>query len=401
MRMRRIIIYWSIFSLALTIGYFFLQMLHSINFWENLGISPAPDHIEPFSTIGMLFFTACLVLGWSLILSSLLWKSIIRLFSPSQPVVRLIYELLLSWVSLSFFEIISFTNFTIFSVLVTRSENPFPITSQILLEVAWINLILVCIFYTVIGLQAYRKNLKITRFVYKLAYDFIQIIIITFEGSLLLLPFGLFEYLIDLNNYPVLLASLLLYFYNVILVLFVFEFAIWMDEKVKREVEDTGKKTSFRIFILDTTMIMIPLILIPTFIGVPFYLPLQSASVWVFLIEFMIIFSIFTSIVYNFVKIITPKLSKDNISRYKIWKYKFELLIATRGTMFDYPTPIDIFIGGELIDKIEHRWEKVSLKIACGQCYHVFVAEAYKKGTNLKPIPCAFCGSLATTPVWE
>ncbi len=401
LRMRRIIIYWLVFSLILVVGYLFLQVLHSINFWENLGIIPAPDHIEPFSTIGMTFFTMALVVGWSIIFSGVIWKLIGHIYSPSQPIFRLIFELSQSWISLSFFEICIFINFTVLSTLVTNSKNTFRPTGQILLEVAWINFVLVCLFYTFIGIQAARKNLEVTRFVSKLAYDFLQILFMTFEGGLIFLPFGLFEFLINMSNYPVLLLSLLIYSYNAFLAAFIIEFLIWTDERVKKEEAAKNAKTSFRIFILDTSMIVFPLLLIATFMVYPFYIPLQSVPVWIFLVEFLVIFSIFASILYSFGKIIAPRLSKDSLSKIQILKYRFEVLLATRGTMFNYPTPIDIFLGGELTEKIEHRWEKVSLKMACGQCYHVFEAEALRKGTNIKPIPCAFCGSLATTPVWE
>ena len=122
---------------------------------------------------------------------------------------------------------------------------------------------------------------------------------------------------------------------------------------------------------------------------------------WIFLVVITIITSISISLVYTFAKIKAPRSYGDVLSTIRKVKYKFEVLIASRGTMFNYPVPIDIFIGGELTEKIEHRWEKVTLKIACGQCYHVFTAKTFKKGTNFKPIVCAFCGSLATTPVWE
>jgi hypothetical protein len=256
----------------------------------------------------------------------------------------------------------------------------------------------VCLFYTFIGLQAYRKSLKIRRFIWKIVYDYIQILILTLEGGLIFSLYGIFEYVFNIDNLSIILISLLIYSYNAFLVAFILEFLIWTDEKVKEEEAISGKKTNIRIFVLDTSMILIPLVLIPTLMISPFYLPLQSFSLWIFLVEFLILFSIFASIVYSLVKIIAPKSSKDSWARIK---YQFEVLLATRGSMFNYPTPIDIFIGGELTEKVEHRWEKVTLKMACGQCYHVFTADTCKKGTNLKPIPCNFCGSSTTTPVWE
>ena len=216
--------------------------------------------------------------------------------SPSQPIFRLIFELSQSWISLSFFEICIFINFTVLSTLVTNSKNTFRPTGQILLEVAWINFVLVCLFYTFIGIQAARKNLEVTRFVSKLAYDFLQILTMTIEGGLIFLPFGLFEFLINMNNYPVLLLSLLIYSYNAFLAVFIIEFLIWTDEKVKKEEAAKNAKTSFRIFILDTSMIVFPLLLLATFMVYPFYIPIQSVPVWIFLVEFLVIFSIFASI---------------------------------------------------------------------------------------------------------
>ncbi len=399
--MRRIIIYWSFFSLALIFGYTFLQVLHAVNFWDSISVFPAPDHIEPFSTVGMVFFSSSLVLGWSLIISFLIWKLIAKLYSPNQPVLRLFFEIIQSWVSLSIFEVISLANFIIFSTVITRSEYSFSISGQILLEVAWINLILVCLFYTFIGFQAYRKSLKKERFVSRLAYDVIQVSLMAIETVLIFFPFGFYQYLTSVENYPLILNSLAQFSYNVFLGLLIIEFFIWIDNRIKREEKSIDQKTSFEIVILQTSKISIPLIILITLVPDPFFLPIQFRALWIFLVVIIIITSISISLVYTFAKIKAPRSYGDVLSIIRKVKYKFEVLIASRGTMFNYPAPIDIFIGGELTEKIEHRWEKVTLKMACGQCYHVFTAETFKKGTNFKPIVCAFCGSLATTPVWE
>ncbi len=394
-------VYLSIFSLILTFGYFFLQFLHSINFWENIGVSPAPDHVEPFSTIGMAFFTLFLVLGWSFIPTVLIWRIIGQITSPSQSIIRLILEIIQSWIAISIFETIALLNYMVFLRYISGSGFNFFINTQDIFEIAWINLIIVCVFYTFIGLQAYRKNLGITRFISKVAYDIIQITFLSLEGSLVLLPYGLFEFLIDMSNYPILILSALIYGYNVFLLAFIGETMTWIEEKVKKEEEISQRKITVNIVFFNTSMVLVPLMLFPTLFVVPFYIPFQFSISWITLIIWMLVISIPVSALYHFIKIITIVISKDGLSRFKIMKYKFEMFLSERGTMFEYPTPIDIFIGGELTEKIEYRWEKVAIKMACGQCFHVFSSETLKKGSNIKPIPCAFCGSLATTPVWE
>jgi hypothetical protein len=226
-------------------------------------------------------------------------------------------------------------------------------------------------------------------------------LILTLEGFLILLPWGLFDIIIDMRNYLPILISALVYSYNVLLLLVIIEIMNRIEEKVKTEIEEKERIITLKIFVLNTLTIIIPLILIPIFLVVPFYIPLNLPAFWVILMIYITLLSIPMSVVYHIIKVITHLQSKDGLSQYDKLKYKFELFLSERGTMFDYPTPIDIFIGGELTEKIEHRWKKVTLKIACGQCFHVFTADTYKKGTTFKPIVCKFCGSSATTPVWE
>jgi hypothetical protein len=329
----------------------------------------------------------------------IIWKIGQKLFVTSNHIILLLFEILLSWITLSAFEMFSLLNFSIFSTFTTGNNIPYSFSSENLFAAAWINLIVICIFYSYIGLQAYRKNRNITRFVSRLVYGFLELTILAFEGILILIPFGLVSYILNLDNFPVLLISILIYSYNALLLMLLIEIGVRINERTKKEVEDTGKRTSLKIFLMDTLIILIPLITTPTLIVVPFFIPLVFIPLWIYLMLVFTPLSFVLSLLYSLSRILSPLISKGSISRFSIFKYYLELFIASRGKMFDYPKPIDIFI--EQPEKVEHLWEKVSLKVACGQCYHVFTAETYKKGSNLKPITCKFCGSLSTTPVWE
>lgn len=73
--------------------------------------------------------------------------------------------------------------------------------------------------------------------------------------------------------------------------------------------------------------------------------------------------------------------------------------MASRGTVFHYPRPLSVDDIGEPTD---YSMKKVTLKFACGRCFHVFTVQTIAKITSqTRSCPCPFYGSLATTPVWE
>jgi hypothetical protein len=111
--------------------------------------------------------------------------------------------------------------------------------------------------------------------------------------------------------------------------------------------------------------------------------------------------SFFVMVFYNFGKKLSPALFENLEASIDHLKYQFEVVFATRGSMFNYPQPVGIVEGGEKTKIISGRWEKVTLKMACGHCYYVFQTQAFKDGSKVKPVPCPFCGSTGTTPVWE
>ena len=83
-------------------------------------------------------------------------------------------------------------------------------------------------------------------------------------------------------------------------------------------------------------------------------------------------------------------------------RFAIDTFMASKGTVFNYPAPTNI-IGddGSPGESISSKMGKVKLKIACGRCFHVFIVETVSQSSKIRTFPCPFCGSMATTPVWE
>lgn len=387
--------------MIIVLGYIFLQVLHSGNFWENIGISTPPDQIEPFSSLGMIYFQVILVGGWSLVTGVVVWQVISRVFTPTHPLVRLFFEICQAWISLSVFEASLILYYVLLSFLVKYEVPQFTFDYQLILNTSWINLVLVCLFYTIIGFQALRKRLKMERFMGRVAYDVGQGLVMSFEGVLLFFPFGLLDFVLVPENIGIMSSLILNFGYNAILVILIIEFAWWMQLRIEKERERIQKDYSTQIILSQISLLLLPLMCLTLFFPYPLYLILIAPELWLLLVLIIIIGSPVVVYLQYLLKTLTPELYENVEQRMQYMKYYFEFLLASRGTMFNYPEPIDIISEGALTEVISGRWEKVTLKMACGHCYHVFEAKTSKDGTKVKPIPCPFCKSMATTPVWE
>jgi hypothetical protein len=392
-----------IFCVIIIFGYIFLQVLHSGNFWESIGISPPPDQMEPFSSLGMIFFQVILVGGWSLVTGIIVWQIISRIFSPSHPLIRLFFEICQAWISLSVFEVSLIIYNDLLSSIVTGFVYVYPlvIDYQLILNIGWINLVLICLFYTVIGLQALRKRLEMERFLGRVAYDVGQALIMSFEGVFLFLPFGLLDFVLIPENFRNLLLLILAFGYYTVFVILLIEYSWWIGRRIEREKEQSQTDLNSQILLLRISLILLPLMCLISLFPFPFFLILMAPWLWFLLFLAIIFLSIIGVLLHGLLKILTPGLYENVEQRMQYMKYYFEFLLASRGTMFNYPQPIDILSEGTLTRVISGRWEKVTLKMACGHCYHVFETETSKDGSKVKPIPCPFCRSMATTPVWE
>jgi hypothetical protein len=376
-------------------------MLHSINFWESIGVIPSPDHIEPFSSLGMAFFEVTLVVGWSLIVGYLTWKLMSSVDSPSQPIVKTLVEIFQSWTALSVFEGAVIVIDEVFSFAVKNTRDSFTIDIPVILNVSWINLGIVCLFYTFIGFQSLRKNLRIGNFLGRVAYDVGQVITMLVEGIFFLIPFGMLDFITTPENFMPTLFTLSQLSYFMLLGIFCIEYVWWTERRIEREKIQSQQESNNQIVLLQTSLIFLPLLIIITLVPSPFYFPLQNPGSWFILLTITIVMSLVIVVFYHLVKIMTPELYEKVEHRFESFKFHIDSILASRGTMFNYPEPIDIYADHKLSERVEHRWQKVTLKMACGHCYHVFKSETFRDGAKVRPIPCPFCESIATTPVWE
>ncbi|MFX0170886.1 MAG: hypothetical protein ACFE9L_03100 [Candidatus Hodarchaeota archaeon] len=401
MRKRSIFIYWLCFCVILTIGYILLQEPLSVNFWENIGVILPPDLIELFSLLGLILYQFSIVGGLSLITGIFAWLLISKLYSPTLSFLKLFFEICQAWICLSVFEGSLILYNSIFSFLVRGEVYTFVFNHQIVLNISWINLMLVSLFYTFIGFQALRKRLQIKIFFKRVAFDIGQVIAMLFEAILLFLPFGLLDFITSPQNFGSFFSLILNFCYYTILAVLVIEYVWWVGQRIEKEIELSQTDFNTTIFLFQFSIILVPLMCCISFIPYPFFLLIMAPVNWLLILLICIFVSFFGVLFHRVIKLLTPDLYENVEHRMQLIKYYYDFLLASRGTMFNYPQPVDILTGDTLTEVIQGRWEKVTLKMACGNCYHVFIAKTSKDGTKVKPIPCPFCKSMVTTPVWE
>ncbi|MFX0124093.1 MAG: hypothetical protein ACFFAE_10685 [Candidatus Hodarchaeota archaeon] len=404
MKNRSLIIFWLLFFVVCIISYFSLQELHTNDIWNNLGISKT--QVDPVVSLILNFFGIAFILGCSLITGIFIWKTIFRLSFTGAPLLKFFMEVLQSWITLSGFEGSLIVYAEIFSVLVRGTLFPIYFDVSDIINISWMNIIFVSLFYAIIGFQALRKRLELKRFIPRVTFDTGQVATMTIIGVLILVPFGLLEFIVNPKSFTVsalfaLIMLILMYFYYVISSVGILEVGWWFSKRIEREREMAQQELNASIFFLQVSTITIPLLLIFNLFPFPFYLLTANASLWVVFLVLSPMISFSVLMFYHFVERITPELFDNVESGMENLKYQFEKVFAVRGTMFNYPQPVDILADKERTKAITGRWQKVTLKMACGNCFHVFETKAFKDGSKVKPVPCPFCGSMGTTPVWE
>lgn len=404
MKILRLALFWVIFCVLCIISYFSLQELHSANVWGTIGVSQA--QIDPFVTFALNIIEMAFIMGCSLVTGILIWKGTFRLGLKEDPLIKFSLEMLQSWITLSGFEGSLILYAEIFSVLVRGDLIPIYFDISDIINISWVNLILVSLFYVIIGFQALRKKLGLEKFVFRIAFDTGQVAAMTILGILILVPFGLIQFVLNPENYTIsvlsaLMISIVMYFYYVISTIGILEVAWSISKRIEREQELAKQEFNTIIFFLQTSAILIPLLLILNLFPFPLYFLTVSTTLWVVYFVMSLVISFSALIFYHFVKKMTPGLFENFESSMEYLKYQFEKGFAVRGTMFNYPQPVGILSGGEKTKRITGRWQKVTLKMACGHCYHVFETQAFRDGSKVKPVLCPFCGSMGTTPVWE
>ncbi len=404
MKIRNLVFFWLIFCVVCIISYFSLHELHSTNVWDSIGVSQA--QIDPYVSTALNFIEVTFILGCGLVTGILIWKGIFYLSYTGDPLIKFSLEMLQSWITLSGFEVSLIIYAEISSFLVRGNLFPIYFDNNDIIDISWINLILVSLFYAFIGFQALRKKLGLGRFIPRVALDIGQVTAITIIGVLILVPFGLIEFILNPESYTItalsaLLMSILIYFYYVISIVGIIEVVLSLGKRIEREQELAQEEFNTTIFFLQTSAILIPLLLISNLFPFPVYLLTVNPTLWVILFVLILVISFFTLIFYHIINRMTPELFDNFESSMEYLKYQFEKVFALRGSMFNYPQPANILEGGKKTKTISGRWQKVTLKMACGHCYHVFQTQAFRDGSKVKPVPCPFCGSKGTTPVWE
>ena len=395
MKVRKLVIIWIIFCVTCIFCHFSLQELHSANLWSNIGTTQA--QMDPYISRALSLIEITFILGCSLFTGVLLWKGIFSFRFSEDSRFKFPLEILQSWITLSGFEVSLIIYAEISSVLIRGNVFSLYFDIYDTINISWINLILVSLFYAFIGIQALRKNLKLERFFRRVAFDLGQVTAMTVIGILVLVPFGL-PVLIMLIINPVIIFT---YFYYSISIIGTIEVTWSFGRRIEREKELAQEEINPKIFFLQTLTVIIQLFLILNLLPFPFFLLFSNLGLWIVFVVAIPLVSFSVILFYHFGKKLSPDLFKNFEASIDNLKYQFEKVFASRGSMFNYPQPVNILEEGKKTKIISGRWEKVTLKMACGHCYYVFQTQAFKDGSKVKPVPCPFCGSTGTTPVWE
>jgi hypothetical protein len=353
--------------------------------------------------IGFSLFEIITVLGVSFLITVIPWKSLSRRasnISDDEKIFKSLFILIIDYVSLTFFELAIFLTDLVFNLFIGNiqlswfQDVDLNITIERSMQLLLTNLFLVLIFNTIIAFQAIRMKLSSEDLVKRFFTDYCQGILLLFEGIALLIPYRPF--------YPDQILRTLIDFQSMLLILLIsVTIYRYFNVLIEGSQEEGKTEISFRLFVLQILRIFTPLafltIVFPFFIqSIPFP-GLQNVLIMnILLLGFSI------GIVGLYILIGPHKLMVSIIRGKTIEniRYQFSSTIASRGILFSYPIPINPFedLKHEPINSFEG---KIKLKIACGNCFHVFKVKFNSKADQTRSFPCPFCNSLSTTPVWE
>lgn len=364
------------------------------------------------SDIGFGIFEVCTVVGVSLFLTIILRKvlSIIEVKDPDKKVFKFLSDILITWLVLFSFEAFVFLIEYFFSILVKGYPLPtslerinysgsyitLDVIVDLIVKFTWIDFVLIGIFYTVLGFNAFRKIRQYESLIKRISLDIIQGILILIELFLLLIPFE--------TGPTILAADVFLSLYWLFIGVIFIE-SLWLvNHQIEVEKKKSGQEYNISISMILFVGVFLSLSFLITAFPQPFLLFFANPIVFLFILFFIFVSS-FCIVVFSYL------LEKTGISnsltglidnRTQNFRYKIGKYIASKGTVFNYPSPINI-IGDDIspVDPISGIIRKIKLRIACGSCFHVFNVETEVRSSKIRTFPCPFCGSMATTPVWE
>lgn len=380
---------------------------------ELKGIRGLESIQDVLSDIGFSIFEICTVVGISLLLTFLFWKLLSRIGikDPNKKIFKLITDIAVLWIILFVFEGLILLTEYFFAILIKGYPLPTSLNSinysgynvtineiiDAIVKFSWIDMVLVIIFYTILGFGAFRKARQYKGLIPRISLDFIQGALILIEFFILLIPFGVF--LTDLLNN----LFLLLYW---LFVGIIFVESLWMvNFQIEVEKQKSGKDHNLTMFMILLVGLYLSISFLLTALPQPFYLFFTNTLAYIFVLglTFICLFC-FVIIAYFLVLISIPNIiieGRISNGAHNV-RFKISSFLASKGTIFNYPSPINI-IGDKDSSgaPIVSRLSKVTLKMACGRCYHVFTIQTESKGSKSRSFPCPFCGAMTTTPVWE
>lgn len=377
------------------------------SFLSPYGVQSFLPIVQDFSVLSFALFEFSSIFGLSFLLTSIPWHFISKFqdkITPTAGIVRSSIEEFKEYLCLSLLEIFVLI-LDLFFVLIFRTHVflwdfiniSYGNTFFGVIRVAWINLMLIVLFQTFIAFQAYRAKDPIEKIVDKIVIDYLEGVTLSLVLFLLFLPFYGFNLSIDLVFVALLLYWLLLGAVTI-------NILINFGKKINLFRESSENDYTLSIFLISLQGVFVPFAILISGLPTPLYFMITLGfGEFMLLHGILLIFSfVITSIYYilgnlGFNSFVSGKFDPvlDN------FKYEIALVMASRGTLFEYPTPVNPYediVSGE---PIPYHEGAITLKIACGQCYHVFKVKTAVKSDGTKSFPCPFCGSNATTPVWE
>lgn len=363
----------------------------------------SPSDYENISSTGFSIFEITTVVGTSLLLAIVLWNIISNALesTPDQKIFQFLLEAVQLWLCILLFMVAVVVCENIFSTLLKEDFVLILVTPDMIVDVIWIDIILVSLFYTVIGFQAIRKIWRYDSVIRRFIIDYSQIMLISVELALLAAAPADWPGLTYENiDFP------LYYFYVILIIVLVVEAFWWFDQQVKTRRDISGRKYSFNIVIMQIMGIFLPLSVFTFTLPTPLFILLVNFFLLLATLLVFLLISVFTVLVYDLLAMvgISTRVTQMIDTGTQPLRFKVSSALASRGAIFNYPMPTDILSGDEPSERpIDYRTRKVRLKMACGQCFHVFNVVTDKSGLKgtLPVFPCPVCGSVATTPIWE
>ncbi len=374
---------------------------------SSYGVSSFSPIFQDISVLSFSLFEFSSIFGLSLLSTSIPWHFLSRFqdkINSTHGIIRSLIEVFKEYLCLSILEIFvlifDVTFILIFGnhVFLWDSINiSYGNTFFGVIRVAWMNLMLITLFQTFIAFQAYRAKDPIEKIVDKIVIDYLEGFTVSIVLLLVFLPFYGFSLSIDFGFIALLLYWL---FIGVVTINILINF----EKKIELYRESSEHDYTLSIFFISLQGVFVPFAILISGLPTPLYFMITLGFGGFILLHgiFLIFSFVITSIYYilgslGFNTFVSGKF--DPVIDH--FKYEIALVMANRGTIFEYPTPVNPYEDIGFGEPIPYHEGAITLKIACGQCYHVFKVKTAVKSDETKSFPCPFCGSNATTPVWE